>query len=90
MIWLPGVNGNISLDAYPFTKIIYENNYITQQPSAGISSLANPLFIDTQEYTPNYKENAQAYLKERVLTSISYLMENHKAQRSTTSCQVRS
>lgn len=48
-----GVNGNISLDAYPFTKIIYENNYITQQPSAGISLLANPELRWEKTYATN-------------------------------------
>ncbi len=37
-----GINGNISLDSYPFTKLYFTSNWITNQPSAGISSLANP------------------------------------------------
>jgi len=37
-----GINGNISLDSYPYTKLYYTSNWITNQPSAGISALANP------------------------------------------------
>ncbi len=48
-----GVNGNISLDAYPFTKITFNSNYITQQPSASISSLANPELRWEKTFTTN-------------------------------------
>lgn len=48
-----GINGNISLDAYPFTKIMFSSNYITNQPSASISSLANPELRWEKTYTTN-------------------------------------
>lgn len=48
-----GVNGNISLDAYPFTKIMFNTNYITQQPSASISALANPELRWEKTFTTN-------------------------------------
>lgn len=37
-----GINGNISLSSYPFTKLNVVTNYITNQPSYGISAVANP------------------------------------------------
>ncbi len=48
-----GINGNISLDAYPFTKISLQDNYITGQPSAFISALANPQLRWEKTYTTN-------------------------------------
>ena len=48
-----GVNGNISLDAYPFTKISFDSYNVTQQPSASISALANPELRWEKTFTTN-------------------------------------
>lgn len=49
-----GVNGNISLDAYPFTKISLTSNWITGQPSASITALANPQLRWESTKTANF------------------------------------
>ena len=66
-----GVNGNISLDAYPFTKITFENNYITQQPSASISAVANPELRWEKTLTTNVGVDFSV-LNNRLSGSIDY------------------
>lgn len=66
-----GINGNISLGAYPFTKIMYSSNYITNQPSASISSLANPELRWEKTYTTNFGIDF-SLLKNRLSGSIDY------------------
>ncbi len=48
-----GINGNISLDSSPYTAIYLTTNYTTYQPSAGISSTANPELRWEKNYTTN-------------------------------------
>lgn len=48
-----GINGNLSLDLYPFTNISLSGNYVTGQPSASISSTANPELRWEKVYTTN-------------------------------------
>lgn len=48
-----GINGNISLDAYPFTKLSFTSNWITGQPSASITALANPQLRWEKTHTTN-------------------------------------
>lgn len=48
-----GINGNISLSTYPFTKLYLTSNDITGQPSAGISALANPELRWEKTFTTN-------------------------------------
>lgn len=66
-----GINGNISLGSYPFTKIMYSSNYITNQPSASISSLANPELRWEKTYTTNLGIDF-SLLENRLSGSIDY------------------
>ncbi|WP_353123812.1 SusC/RagA family TonB-linked outer membrane protein [Dysgonomonas capnocytophagoides] len=52
-----GINGNLSLNTYPFTNIYILSNYVTGQPSAAISSMANPELRWEKVYTNNYGLN---------------------------------
>lgn len=49
-----GINGNLSLDTYPFTNIYLTNNSTTGESSAGISALANPQLRWEKVYTSNF------------------------------------
>lgn len=48
-----GINGNLSLDTYPFTKIYLTSDSTTGETSAGISATANPQLRWEKVYTTN-------------------------------------
>lgn len=66
-----GVNGNISLGSYPFTKLYVTSNYITYQPSYGISAVANPELRWEKTYATNLGIDF-SLLGNRLFGSIDY------------------
>lgn len=72
-----GINGNISLSAYPFTKIMFNSNYITNQPSASISALANPELRWEKTYTTNLGVDF-SFFDNRLGGSIDYYIKHSR------------
>lgn len=72
-----GVNGNISLDAYPFTKISFTSNWITGQPSASITALANPQLRWESTKTANFGLDF-SLLNYRLNGSVEYYLKRSR------------
>lgn len=66
-----GLNGNINLDSYPFTKISFISNYVTGQPSASIVALANPQLKWEETYNTNIGVDF-SLLHYRITGSVDY------------------
>lgn len=66
-----GINGNLSLSTYPFTKISIATNYTTNEPSASIISVANPQLRWEKTYTTNVGLDFFLF-NEKVSGSIDY------------------
>lgn len=72
-----GLNGNINLDSYPFTKISFINNYLTGQPSASISALANPQLKWEETYNTNIGVDFSLF-HYRLTGSVDYYLKHGK------------
>lgn len=66
-----GINGNLSLTTYPFTKISIATNYTTNEPSASIISVANPQLKWEKTYTTNVGLDFSLF-NEKLSGSIDY------------------
>lgn len=72
-----GINGNLSLDTYPFTKLHLTNDNVTGLPGAGVSALANPQLKWEKVYTANFGIDF-SLLANRLNGSIEYYTKHSR------------